>query len=306
MFSIILLIFVTLIFSAIGVVSKLLMLIVKSIAKSSSDSKLTYFCRKLRFFHVYALVVALVLLMFGGIPLDLRYGYYYRTILGIRHADSWIPMPIRTHGADDYLKNANYWKIKALDKRFAKDDQHVWWRGTLVNGAEAKSFYIDKSQLPKDRFHVFGLKYISYEPINCDIDVASAEYFVKGDFFRQKYDANEVEECFIRDKENVYFYGKKINVDRNTFAYYTHDWYYDKNFLYLRHHNDSITIIDSLRCPAKELSHCYDYLKNGNSVIYWDSVIIKNETIKTMTNENLGLYQCKVNGRLYNSGKLAK
>ena len=68
------------------------------------------------------------------------------------------------------------------------------------------------SGLPKDKHHVFvyDADMCNFRPSKCNMDVATAEYFV--------FNKDGQDWTWIRDRNHVYYDETKLDVDRNTFA----------------------------------------------------------------------------------------
>lgn len=67
-----------------------------------------------------------------------------------------------------------------MDNNWGKDKNYVWYQDKIVKTADATSFNVDKSGLPKDKRHVFvyDVDMRNFRPSKCNMDVATAEHFV--------------------------------------------------------------------------------------------------------------------------------
>lgn len=133
------------------------------------------------------------------------------------------------------LKGADPATAEVVWDYWGKDKSHVWWFGEEVRGVDALTFQLGSERyvelgghlrvnpgVPKDKYHVFVYDDGSYRPMQCDIDPATAEYFIKNNFW----------DDFIRDKNHVYLDDQLLDVDRNTFHHLSGDRYADKDYIY--------------------------------------------------------------------------
>ena len=122
-----------------------------------------------------------------------------------------------------------------------------------------------------------------------------AEYFV--------YRLGSRQDEWMRDKDYVYHYDKRTDVDRNSFRIIGEDWFIDKNYVYLTVYNNKtqawdLCRIDSLQYPI-EPGYCY--FRNGRNVIYGDSVIVRDIDIRRF--EEIGVGKYLVNDMLFLNGE---
>ena len=272
------------------------------------------------FVLAFALGLCLVKICFitpypPGIFLN-RGGNYQLNSKGIVYTSSPIvPLTFPFTGNADwgFLEDADPESFEVLNHRWAKDRLHVWYENHIVKGADAKTFQLDKTGLPKDKYHVFVWDYNSckYHPSQCGIDPATAEYFV-GDNGRSWYWDNE----WIRDSKHVYFDDRRMEVDRKTFRRLTGEWdtsrdaewFVDKDFVYVKRYpdydeNDSqidekpieLVRVDTLRKPLEVIPHfptwinsndtlryASEYLRNGRNIIFQDKVVVRDIDVKSI------------------------
>lgn len=254
-----------------------------------------------------AILIGLYVLMciFGGFPiprgarLDHRYYTYYKNIMGIYYISVENALALINYGNWGYLKDVDERTFTVLDNGWAKDAKHVWYGDELIKDVDASTFHINSSGVPVDKHHVYILDYSDYNfirPSQSGIDVETAEYFV--------YRLGELQNEWMRDKDFVYHYDKKVDVDRNSFQIYGEDWFIDKNFLYKTLYNDrtdqwDLHRLDSLQTPIEA---GYHYFRNGRNIIYGDSVIVRDIDVQRF--EEVGLLKYRVNDMLFYEGEL--
>ena len=229
-----------------------------------------------------------------------NYSTYYKNWRGIYYISVEHVLNLINFGHWGYLKDVNEETFIILYDNWAKDKKHVWYQDKIIETADAVSFSVDKSGLPKDKDHVFvyDVDMSSFRPSYCNIDVASAEHFV--------YKGDGQDWTWIRDKDFVYHDETKLDVDRNTFAPLgeTH-WWTDKDCIYMDSWNSSLNKwevikVDSLQSPIDTLNAGSHYLRNGRNIIYLANVIVKD--IEVYRFEEVGLSKCIVNDMLFNNG----
>lgn len=130
---------------------------------------------------------------------------------------------------------ANPATFTVLSEEFAKDDQNVFYMGKVVESADAKSFYLNKTGVPMDKYHVFVCDGdFTYRPSTIPMDRETVEKI----YPNQMKDSSE--RALLKDKNGVYAGDVKMPVDAKTFRRY--EWYgglpgdrywHDKNGYYL-------------------------------------------------------------------------
>lgn len=254
-----------------------------------------------------AIIIALYVLMcfFGGFPIprgnkvNNNYYTYYKNIFGIYYISVENAPALFNHGSWGYLKDVDNQTFKVLGEGWAKDANHVWHDDKIIKNTDVNSFHINQHGVAVDKDKVFirdssnDKDYI--RPSHSGIDVETAEYFV--------YRLGELQDEWMRDKDYVYHYDKRIDVDRNSFEIYGEDWFIDKDFLYKTLYNDvtqkwDLHRIDSLQRPI-EIG--YLYFRNGRNIIYGDSIILKDIDVQRF--EEIGVGKYRINNMLFLWGK---
>ena len=233
-----------------------------------------------------------------GTRVSAAHDTYYRNVRGIYFISVSHPLNLITHGHFGYLKGADERSFTVLDDVWAKDAEQVWYEDEPLEGADAASFEVDASGLPKDAncVYVFDTSEGRYRPARCGIDVETAEYFVPG----------HLRSFLMRDRDSVYFYEKPLDVDRNSFtALEKADWYIDDDYLYNSGYDASLgqwilNRVDSLRSPVDVPGPGSRYLRNGRNIIYCNAVIARDIDVKRF--EEVGVDKCIVNDMLFLDG----
>jgi outer membrane protein assembly factor BamB len=230
---------------------------------------------------------------------------YYRNFFGIYYITVEDPIALFNIGEWGYLKDVDYPTFEILGESWSKDAKHVWFGNYLVKTADAESFHLNKSGIPVDKDNVFIVKHlfsvdnpVIVYPSFSGIDPATAEYFICGRDYMHKE--------WIRDKENVYYKDCKVNVNRNSFKSLNEYFFIDKNHIYATHINDSINerefiTVDSIQYPLDTLCHDSKYLRNGNTIIYLDKILVENTEIETL--RKVGEEKYIINDMLFVAGK---
>lgn len=256
---------------------------------------------------VIAIIIALYVLMciFGGFPIprgnkvNNNYYTYYKNIFGIYYISVENAPALFNHGSWGYLDDVDSRTFKVLGEGWAKDANHVWHNDKIIKNTDVNSFHINPHGVAVDKDKVYirdssnDKDYI--RPSHSGIDVETAEYFV--------YRLGELQDEWMRDKDFVYHYDKRINVDRKSFEIYGEDWFIDKDFLYKTLYNDvtrkwDLHRIDSLQRPIEV---GYDYFRNGRNIIYYDSIILKDIDVQRF--EEIGVGKYRINNMLFRWGK---
>lgn len=242
-----------------------------------------------------------LLYLFLGFPIprgskvDDRYSTYYKNFIGIYYITVENSLALINHGSWGYLDDVDESTFEVLAECWAKDANHVWCLDEVVKKADINSFYINESGLPVDKRHVFVRNNNgAFVPSTSGIDPETAEYFI--------YRLGDLQEEWIRDKDFVYHYDKKIDVDRNSFQIYDEDWFIDKNFLYITCYNNmtrqwDLHCLDSLQTPIEA---GYHYFRNGRNIIYESSVIIRDIDVRQF--EEIGNLKYRINDTLFYHG----
>lgn len=241
-----------------------------------------------------------IIIFFGfpiprGSKVDNRYYTYYQNIRGIYSITVENSLALINHGSWGYLDDVDESTFEVLAEGWAKDANHVWHFDDIVRKTDLKSFHINESGLPVDKRHVFvrsdnGV----FVPSTSGIDPETAEFFV--------YRLGMLQEEWMRDKDFVYHYDKKVDVDRNSFQIYGEDWFIDRNFLYKTLYNDmtqqwDLHCLDSLQTPIEA---GYHYFRNGRNIIYGETVIIRDIDVQRF--EEIGNLKYRINYMLFYNG----
>ena len=231
-----------------------------------------------------------------------QYYSYYKNLMGIYYISVENSIGLFNHGIYRYLNEVDPNTFQVLAEAWAKDKNHVWHRGEIVEVADIASFKIDKSGLAKDKNHVYvDDEKEGFHATKCGIDVETAEYFIleSPEWFSISW---------MRDKNNVFFHEKRAGVDRNTFRQLGQtQWLMDKDGIYTVCWDTSLNKnvfvkVDSLQTPIDTLST--GYLRNGRNVIYLSKIIVKDKDITKF--EEVGHDGCRVNDMLFENGSLVK
>lgn len=228
------------------------------------------------------------------------YSTYYENWRGVYYISVEHVLNLINFGHWGYLKDVDRETFVILDDNWAKDKNHVWYQDKIVETADAASFNVDKSGLPKDKRHVFvyDADICNFRPTRCGIDVPTAECFV--------FKNNGQDWTWMRDKNFVYYDETKLDVDRNTFAPLGRTlWWTDKDYVYMDTWNSSLKKcelikVDSLQSPVDTLNAGSHYLRNGKNIIYLGKVVAKD--IEVHRFEEVGLSKCIVNDMLFENG----
>lgn len=245
------------------------------------------------------------MLLFFGFPIprgskvDSNYYTYYKNIFGIYYISVEQAPALFNHGSWGYLDDVDEQTFKVLGEGWAKDANHVWHDDKIVKNTDVNSFHINQYGVAVDKNKVYIRDSSNDEnyirPSHSGIDVETAEYFI--------YRLGVLQDEWIRDKDFVYHYDQRIDVDRNSFEIYGEDWFIDKDFLYKTLYNDvsrkwDLHRIDSLQQPIKA---GYQYFRNGRNIIYGDSIILKDIDVQRF--EEIGVGKYRVNDMLFLQGE---
>ena len=260
--------------------------------------------------HIVWTCVAVFLFLFSaelpipvGVFVNWRHFTYLVNYKGVFYTNCPYAMlffPFTGNAFAGYLEGADFWSFHVLDDDWAKDKNHVWYQYHPVKGVDAETFQLGKNGIPKDKYHVFVNDLWYYSPSKCDIDPATAEFFVQQaisfDYYTGKpklyWNSN-----WMRDNKHVYFYEQRVDVDRATFRWlagcWSGEWYVDKNYVYTPRRTNSrppfeLVRLDSLREPLEVIPIFYDekekpdtiyhssyYLRNGNHILYSNDYVCK-------------------------------
>lgn len=245
-----------------------------------------------------------MLLLFGfpiprGSKVDGNYYTYYKNIFGIYYISVENAPALFNHGCWGYLDDADEHTFKVLGEGWAKDANHVWHGDRIVKNTDVNTFHINQHGVAVDKNRVYIRDSSNEEdyirPSRSGIDVETAEYFV--------YRLGTLQDEWMRDKDFVYHYDQRIDVDRNSFEIYGEDWFVDKDFLYKTLYNDitqkwDLHRIDSLQSPIEA---GYLYFRNGRNIIYNNAVILKDVDVQRF--EEIGVGKYRVNDLLFLWGK---
>nr|MBD5378000.1 hypothetical protein [Bacteroides sp.] len=254
-----------------------------------------------------AIVIAMYVLMYiiGGFPIprgskvNNNYYTYYKNIFGIYYISVEHAPALFNYGSWGYLDDVDIQTFKVLGEGWAKDANHVWHNDKIVKNTDVNSFHINQHGVAVDKDKVFirdsSNEWGYIRPSHSGIDVETAEYFI--------YRLGELQDEWMRDKNFVYHYDKRIDVDRNSFEIYGEDWFIDNDFLYKTLYNDvtrkwDLHRIDSLQKPIEA---GYQYFRNGRNIIYNDSIILKYIDVQRF--EEIGVGKYRINNMLFLWGK---
>ncbi|MBD5317621.1 MAG: hypothetical protein HDS11_08135 [Bacteroides sp.] len=254
-----------------------------------------------------AIVIAMYVLMYiiGEFPIprgnkvNNNYYTYYKNIFGIYYISVEHAPALFNYGSWGYLDDVDIQTFKVLGEGWAKDANHVWHNDKIVKNTDVNSFHINQHGVAVDKDKVFirdsSNEWGYIRPSHSGIDVETAEYFI--------YRLGELQDEWMRDKNFVYHYDQKIDVDRNSFEIYGEDWFIDNDFLYKTLYNDvtrkwDLHRIDSLQKPIEA---GYQYFRNGRNIIYNDSIILKDIDVQRF--EEIGVGKYRINNMLFLWGK---
>ena len=254
-----------------------------------------------------AIIIALYVLMciWLGFPVprgnkvNNNYYTYYKNIFGIYYISVKNAPALINYGSWGYLEDVDIQTFEVLGAGWAKDANHVWHCDKIVKNTDVNSFHINQHGVAVDKNKVYIRDYSNDEdcirPSQSGIDVKTAEYFI--------YRLGDLQSEWMRDKDFVYHYDKRIDVDRNSFEIYGEDWFIDKDFLYKTLYNNvtqkwDLHRIDSLQKPIEA---GYQYFRNGRNIIYQDSIILKDIEVRRFDGIGVGKY--RVNDMLFLDGK---
>ena len=246
------------------------------------------------------------LLFFFGLPIPrgtrvcADYSTYYKNLRGIYYISVEHALSLIEYGHWGYLMNVDQATFAVLDDNWAKDKNQVWYQDRIVKAADAASFAVDKSGLPKDKHHVFvyDADMCNFRPSKCNMDVATAEYFV--------FNKDGQDWTWIRDRNHVYYDETKLDVDRNTFAPLGRTyWWTDRDFIYMDQWNSALNKcelirVDSLQSPIDTLNAGCHYLRNGRHIIHLGRVIDEGAEVERFAEG--GADKCIVNDKLFENG----
>ncbi len=265
-----------------------------------------------RIVHIIAIILASATGLFGifsffsifplprGTKVNRDYYTYYENVNGIYYISVKNSLELLEHGSWSYLEDADKETFTVLNSEWAKDARHVWRWDEMVENADAESFHINKGGVPVDRYHVYvndyGLDADRHAaiPSESGIDAESAEYFVTR--------LGHTESEWMRDKNHVYFYDRKVDVDRNSFRFLEDQWFVDRHNLYIRTYDKerachALKWIDSLQIPIES---GYNYLRNGRNIIYHDTVILRDIDVRCF--KEIGCNKYRINDTLFYNG----
>ncbi len=236
-----------------------------------------------------------------GSKVDNRYYTYYQNFIGIYYISVENAFALYNHGSWGYLKDVDKESFKVLSYSWAKDKNHVWHGDDVFENVDVNSFHINESGVPVDRDHVYVWN-DDYEwvPSQSGIDPKTAEYFISQEY---SYRYN-----WLRDKDNVYYRDKKVDVDRNTFSSFAYSYYFiDKDYIYITRRNDEgqgnrdLIRIDSIQSPLETTNQGEIYIRNGRNIIYCDRIILKDVDVQRFEKVNYNILV--VNDMLFYNGE---
>lgn len=253
--------------------------------------------------HVFGGIVSAVLIWgllhvstkydtFAGAPIDSRFEQYRKNDKGVFYTWS------AEHPYPDYLKDVNMDAFVVLSNEFAKDDKHAWNHDELMRHVDPATLYVGETGILKDAKHVYcwsgdGKGNADYRPIEDEIDVASAEYFMKDDSGSSLHEYNL---DWIRDSKHTYYRGRMVEADPLTLKNVGWGWYADKRNVYWLY--GDFKKIDYLRTKQENLiPFSSGHLRNGNSIIYKDSILFSDIKITRFESPNFDL--CIINDMLF-------
>lgn len=247
----------------------------------------------------------LLMLLFGfpvprGSKVNKEYYSYYKNIKGIYYISVENTLTLINTGYWGYLRDVDESTFVVLAERWAKDKRHVWCGDKLIDSVDVETFHIGPKGLAKDRYNVYAVEYhanydIDLRLLSRDIDVESAEYFIK--------QHKGINRNWLRDKNYIYFNGERADVDRQSFNACGNEWYVDKDYIYtIKRDNktkaETLMLLDSLQSP---LDAGYQYLRNGKNIIFHDSIILQDVDVYNFKKIGAGKYL--VNDMLFLNGK---
>jgi len=253
--------------------------------------------------RLFVLVVILVLAVLGA-------GYYFlHQKLNIFYKNNFF-------NKDSSLVNSGPESLITLDQYYAKDSNHVYYNGKILDGADAKSFSLYNG-LAKDKNSVFWGDKI----INVEIDPSSATKIsnkvIKDKthvYFRQLYDADG---NFIDEKINGPVFKQLYIADASTFQYVgectcveiiCHNYYKDKNNVFVEEtpleniDSSSFQYFGYYSVHGNDMPVTVSYSKDKNTVYKSCGDILKDADVNTF--ENIGDGYAKDKNYVWNMAKL--
>lgn len=262
-----------------------------------------------RFPAIVSVILAIVglyvfMMLFFGFPIprgsrvNNNYFTYYKNFRGIYYISVENSLALINHGNWGYLKDVDEATFTIIDEDWAKDATHVWFGDNLIPGVDVKTFHINASGVAVDKDNVYIHDYcsdnLSIKPAQSGIDTETAEYFI--------YRLGDRQDEWMRDKNYVYHYDKRIDVDRNSFEIIDEDWFIDKNYIYATTYNYKTKQWDLCRIDARQdpIEPGYHYFRNGRNIIFGNSVIVRNIDVERF--EEVGLNKYLINNMLFLDG----
>ena len=148
-----------------------------------------------------------------------------------------------------------------LARDYGKDNQSVYWKGQKQR-VDYSSFHIDKENIPKDTRHVYFDQH--YQKILQVIDGADPKSYQL-----YKEGSSAPYQFWHRDVKSYYINGKRLNVDRNTFARINTTLAIDSNSVYaIVAKNDKTEVVEKDKRPMGDIKSLSDnYACIGNAIL---------------------------------------
>ena len=156
---------------------------------------------------------------------------------------------------------------------YAKDKNHVYYNGTIMQNADAKTFERLDSFHAKDRQHIFYSQYVLSEDPNHFRFLGSGysrdrKHIYSGDYpISDSPDTFERFEGFARDEHGIIIGIHRLeNADSKSFQYVGSDYYRDKNHVFLIESDRKCVISEADAATFKVISQYYTKDKNK---VFW-------------------------------------
>jgi hypothetical protein len=162
---------------------------------------------------------------------------------------NWLEVawPVKCH--------ADVSSFKVLSDDIAKDRKNVFYKGIIVEGANAKSFRVE-NEIPKDKNFAYIEEYDSLKPIK-GVDAKSFQYLdVQGLNPR----------TWSKDNSNYYVNYKKVNVDYASFVILDSGYAKDKDSFYSCLYGNDFFSINANPKHTRILNHLY--VRDQNTLYY--------------------------------------
>ena len=194
----------------------------------------------------------------------------------------------------EILEGANPKTIERLIDDFLKDDKNVFFRNKKMKNVDVKTFQALDEEYAKDKNHIYYEENI--------IEDADTNTFEK--FFDVEAEINHyIRIKYYRDKNNVYYKGKKLDVDRKTFEVLNEHFSKDKNHLYYNNRNAKEVDVKTFKIISQDSKKIYIF-KDKNHLYNESSDVMENIDLKTFEILKNGKYKDKNGIYKYEANRL--